>query len=189
MNENELEANMKERIAAVKEYLKYFPNDSNATKNLLLCEYSDEIGVELGNRYYPKIEYGYFVINNQIKAGKYYHLTNTTTSYEQNKQDTIIIWDEPCGRLAFVKDIYWNSIDEEWAEFMEVLKSYNPLDYDPLNNVYIYDLQNGKRLIEDYENIKSDFIEKVEKKIKYADIERKKRELEKLQAEINGSME
>lgn len=176
-----------DKIEVIEEYLKYFPKDANATKNLLLCKYSSELGIELGNGYYPKIEYGYFVINQQIKAGKCYRLTNTTTHYEQNKKDTIIIWNEPCGRLAFVDERYWHSIDEEWVDFMEVLKSYNPLDYDSLNNTYIYDLQNGKRLIEDYEKIKSDFIEKARKKIKYADIERKKRELEKLQSELNGN--
>lgn len=177
---------MKEKITAIKEYLKYFPNDSNATKNLLLCEYSDETGVELCNRYYPKIEHGYFVVNDQIKAGKYYRLTNTTTNYKQNGQDTIIIWNEPCGRLYFVNERYWHSIDEEWVEFMEVLKSYNPLDYDSLNNTYIYDLQNGKRLIADYERIKNDFIEKANNKIKETDIKQKKKELERLQSELNG---
>ena len=176
-----------DKIEVIEEYLKYFPNDANATKNLLLCKYSSELGIKLGNRYYPKIEYGYFVINQQIKAGKYYRLTNTTTHYEQNKKDTIIIWHEPCGRLAFVADKYWSSVDEEWEEFMDVLKSYSPIDYDSLNNTYIFDLENGKRLIADYEQIKNDFIEKANKKIKETDIKQKKKELERLQSELNGS--
>ena len=50
-----------DKIEVIEEYLKYFPNDANATKNLLLCKYSSELGIELGNGYYPKIEYGYFV--------------------------------------------------------------------------------------------------------------------------------
>ena len=152
----------------------------------MLCKYSSELGIELGNRYYPKIEYGYFVINQQIKAGKYYLLTNTETHYEQNKKDTIIIWSEPCGRLAFVADKYWSSVDEEWREFMDVLKSYSPIDYDSLNNTYIFDLENGKRLIANYERIKNDFIEKANKKIKETKIKQKKKELERLQAELNG---
>ena len=176
-----------DKIEVIEEYLKYFPNDANATNNLLLCKYSSELGIEIGNGYYPKIEYGYFVINQQIKAGKYYRLTNTTTHYEQNKKDTIIIWNEPCGRLAFVNDKYWSSVGEEWGEFMDVLKSYSPIDYDSLNNTYIFDLENGKRLIADYERIKNDFIEKANKKIKEANIKQKKKELERLQAELNGS--
>lgn len=175
------------KIEVIEEYLKYFPNDTNATKNLLLCKYSDELGIELGKGYYPRIEYGYFVINQQIKAGKYYCLTNTATHYEQNKKDTIVIWNESCGRLAFVNDRYWNCVDDEWAEFMGILKSYSPLDYDDLNNTYIFNLENGKKLIADYEKIKNDFIEKVRKKIKEIDIERKKEELKKLQAELNSN--
>ena len=176
-----------DKIEVIEEYLKYFPNDANATKNLLLCKYSSEIGIELEGGYYPNIQYGYFVINQQIKAGKYYRLTNTTTHYEQNKKDTIIIWNEPCGRLAFVADKYWSSVCEEWNEFMDVLKSYSPIDYDSLNDVYIFDLENGKRLIADYERIKNDFIEKANKKIKETDIKQKKKELERLQSELNGS--
>ena len=176
-----------DKIEVIEEYLKYFPNDANATNNLLLCKYSSELGIELEGKYYPNIQYGYFVINKQIKAGKYYRLTNTTTQYEQNKKDTIIIWNEPCGRLAFVDDKYWNSVCEEWNEFMDVLKSYSPIDYDYLNNTYIFDLENGKRLIADYERIKNDFIEKANKKIKEANIKQKKKELERLQAELNGS--
>ena len=176
-----------DKIEVIEEYLKYFPNDTNAQNNLLLCKYSSELGIELEEKYYPNIQYGYFVINQQIKAGKYYRLTNTTTHYEHNKKDTIIIWNEPCGRLAFVDDKYWNSVCEEWNEFMDVLKSYSPIDYDYLNNTYIFDLENGKRLIADYERIKNDFIEKANKKIKEANIKQKKKELERLQAELNGS--
>ena len=70
---------------------------------------------------------------------------------------------------------------------MDVLKSYSPIDYDSLNNTYIFDLENGKRLIADYERIKNDFIEKANKKIKETDIKQKKKELERLQSELNGS--
>ena len=178
---------MIEKIKAIKEYLKYFPGDESAKNNLMLCEYSSEIGIKLEGGYYPNIKYGYFVINQQIKAGKYYRLTNTTTHYEQNKKDTIIIWNEPCGRLAFVANKYWSAVDEEWGELMDVLKSYSPIDYDSLNNTYIFDLENGKRLIADYERIKNDFIEKANKKIKETDIKQKKKELERLQSELNGS--
>ena len=175
------------KIEVIEEYLKYFPNDTNATENLLLCKYSDVLGIELGKGYYPKIEYGYFVINQQIKAGKHYCLTNTATNYKQNKEDTIVIWNEIYGRLAFVNDRYWHCVDDEWTEFMGILKSYSPLDYDDLNNTYIFNLENGKKLIADYEKIKNDFIEKVRKKIKEIDIERKKEELKKLQAELNSN--
>ena len=139
---------MKDRIEAVKEYLKYFPTDPYAQSNLILCEYAEELGMELSGKYYPRIEYGYFLINSQIKVGKKYWLTNSATKYEQNGKDSLVIWDESCGRLAFVNRDYWWDIDDEWKEFMNVLKSYNPLDYDELNNNYIYDI-----IIKNFQNI------------------------------------
>lgn len=179
---------MKKRIKAIKEYLKYFPNDSYANNNLLLCEYADELNMELKNSYYPRIEYGYFVVNSQIKVGKRYHLTNSTTKYEQNGQDNIVIWHESCGRLAFVDRDYWYDIENEWKGFMDVLKSYNPLDYDEINNNYIYDVENGKRLIDNYKKIVDDFMEKINKKIKTIELEKKKRQLELLQKELEESI-
>ena len=38
--------------------------------NLLMCKYADELGIELTGGYYPRVEYGYLVVNRQIKAGK-----------------------------------------------------------------------------------------------------------------------
>lgn len=180
---------MKERIKAIEEYLKYFPNDTYANKNLLLCEYADELGMELGNGYYPRIESGYFVINSQIKVGKRYHLTNSATQYEyeQNGIDSIIIWNMPCGRLAFVNSEYYDDIENEWNDFIDVLKSYNPIDYDELNDDYIYDVANGKRLINDYDEIIQNFKNKINKKIKEVEIENKKKQLEQLKKELEES--
>ena len=175
---------MKERIEAVKEYLKYFPNDFYAKNNLLLCEYTDELGMELGNGYYPRIEYGYCVINSQIKIGKTCGLINSATKYEFNGKDTIVIWDESCGRLAFINSDYWYNVEDEWKEFMNTLMSYNPLDYDKVNDKYVYDLENGKRLINDYDGIVKDFMDKANKKIKEVKIAKKKQELERLQKEL-----
>lgn len=177
---------MKGRIKAIEEYLNYFPNDSYAKNNLLLCEYADKLDIELRNSYYPKIEYGCFVVNPQIKAGKKYSLVNSTTGYKHNEEDTIVIWSESCGRLAFVNDKYWHSIENEWNDFMNVLKSYNPLDYDEINHDYIYDLENGKRLIGDYDEIIQELEGKINKKIKEIEIENKKKEIEKLQKELKS---
>lgn len=177
---------MKEKIAAIKAYLRYFPYDSSANNNLTLCEYADELGIELNSGYYPRMEYGYFVINSQIKLGKKYHLTNSATQYKQNGEDTLVIWSESCGRLAFVSDKYWWDIEDEWQEFMDVLKSYDPLDYDALNNTYIYDLEHGKRLIQDYSKIVTAFMKKVTKKIKDVDFANKKKQFERLKKELEG---
>lgn len=177
---------MKEKINAIKEYLKYFPYDSNAKNNLLMCEYADELGIEVKDGYYSRIEYGYFVVNGQIKVGKKYYLTNSATKYNQNGKDSIVIWSESCGRLAFVSDRYWWDIEYEWRDFMNILKSYEPLDYDDINNSYIYDIEHGKKLINDYDKIVHDFMNKVNKKIKEVDIASKKKEFERLRKELEG---
>ena len=175
---------MKDKIKAIKEYLKYFPHDGNAKNNLLMCEYADELGIELNGGYYPRVEYGFLVINRQIKAGKNYRLTNSTTNYEQNGEDTIIIWSECCGRLAFVDIQYWHSIEDEWKEFINILKSYNPIDHDEINNDYIYDLENGKKLIKEYDEILKVFDEKINHKINEVKTAKKRDQLEKLKKEL-----
>ena len=179
---------MEERTKAIEEYLKYFPNDCNAKNNLLLCEYADELGMELTNGYYPKIEYEFFIVNQQIKVGKKYYIANSTTNYKQNGTDSIVIWREPCGRLAFIDNEYWYCVDDEWKEFMDVLKSYNPLDYDEINSNYIFDLEHGKKLIKDYNKIIQDFKDKADKKIKKIQLENKRKELERLQKELEENI-
>ena len=178
---------MKERIKAIEEYLKYFPDDSCAKNNLLLCKYADELNIELGNGYYPRIAYGHFTVNSQIHASKKYYLTNSTTQYKQNGEDTIIVWSESRGRLAFVNGEYYDDIENEWNDFIDVLKSYNPIDYDEFNDDYIYDVENGKRLINDYDKIIQNFKNKVNKKIKEVEIANKKKQLEQLQKELMES--
>lgn len=175
---------MRDKIKAAKEYLRYFPYDGNAKNNLLMCEYADELGIELTGGYYPRVEYGYLVVNRQIKAGKNYRLTNSTTKHEQNGIDTIVIWSASCGRLDFVDEQYWYSIEDEWKEFINILKSYNPIDYDEINNNYIYDLENGKKLINDYEELLEIFSEKIKRKINEVDTAKKREQLEKLKKEL-----
>lgn len=176
---------MQDKIEAIKNYLKYFPNDYHAAEKLTLCEYSDELGVELDNKsYYPRIDYGYFRINGQIKAGKNYQLANSRTHYQQNGVDTIVLWHEPCGRLGFVDRDYWYTIEDEWKELMQTLLSYEPLDWDDLNNVYIFDVENGKRLIEDYKQILNEFLDKCHVRIKQYQLQQKRKELERLQKEL-----
>lgn len=175
---------MKEKIKAIKEYLKYFPDDSYVKQKLELYQYADELDLKLNGSYYPRMDWHYCIINSQIKAGKKYNLSNRKTNYKINDEDTIIIWSEPLGRLAFVGTDYQWDITGEWEEFMNVLKSYEPLDCNEINNIYVYNLENGKRLIEDYKEIIDDFLKKVNKKITEVEIERTKKQLELLNKEL-----
>lgn len=178
---------MSKKIEAIEEYLKYFPNDGSAKNNLLLCQYADELDIELNNEYsyYPRISYNMFQVNKQIVACKRYYLTNRTTNYQQNFGDTIVVWKESCGRYMFIdRNEHWYIIEDEWNELISILKSYNPLDYDEVNDVYIYDVENGKKLINDYDEIIKRIKDKVDKKIKNSELKKKKRELEKLIKEL-----
>lgn len=175
---------MKEKIKVIKEYLKEFPNDIYAKNNLLCCEYADELSIELDEGFYPRIEYGYWVVNQHIKVGKTYGLINSATKYEHDGKNSVVIWNASCGRLDFVDDEYYTEIDSEWEGFLNVLKSYNPLDYDERNNKYIYDLEHGKKLIADYNKIIRNFKNAISEKIKEVKIANKKKELEQLQKEL-----
>lgn len=175
---------MEDKIKAIKEYLKHFPHDENAKNNLLMCEYADELGIELTGGYYPKMKHKYLYINDEILVGKNYRLTNSATNYNQNVKDTIVIWSENRGRLAFAGFQYWHSIEDEWEEFINILKSYNPIDYDEINNKYVYDLENGKKLINDYDEILKNFEERISRKIKEFNTAKKKEQLEKLKKEL-----
>lgn len=174
---------MNKKIEAIKEYLKYFPYDNGAKNNLLLCQYADELGIELSSKYsyYPRVNYNMFQVNEQIVACKRYYLINSATNYQQNYEDTLVVWTESCGKYMFVdKSKYLPIIEDEWNEFIGILKSYNPLDYDETNDAYIYDVENGKKLINDYNEIVENIREKINKKIKKNELEEKKKELEKL---------
>lgn len=180
---------MKERIEAIEQYLKYFPNDRYAKDNLMLCEYADELGLELNRGYYPTMDWQYCLVNRQIKIGKKCKLTNSATKYKQNGNDTIVIWHESSGRLAFVNYDYLSDIEDEWQEFKNVLKSYDPLDYDEINNTYIYDVKNGKRLITNYNKIVDDFMNKVNKKVKEIQFKKKREQLERLRSELESEVQ
>lgn len=175
------------KIKAIKEYLKYFPDDRTANDNLILYEYSNLLDIDLDTNYrtyYPRVEYGYLRVNPQIKLGRGYQLVNSYTGYHQNKKEILVIWKESCGRLAFVDDRYYRDVDNEWREFMNILKSYEPLDYDLINNTYIYDIEHGKKLIADYKDIVGNFKEKLRSKVNEILIQDKREQLKQLQEEL-----
>ncbi len=176
-----------DRIKAIKEYLKYFPDDRTANNNLILYEYSSLLDIDLDTNhrtYYPSVEYGYLKVNRQIKLGREYQLANSYTGYHQNKKEILVIWNEPCGRLAFVSECYYYAIGNEWNEFMNILKSYEPLDYDSINNTYIYDIEHGKKLIDDYNKILEDFEDKIKERINKVQRDEKRVQFELLKREL-----
>lgn len=178
---------MQDRIKAIEEYLKYYPESSEARGKINLCRYAQELGIKLNGSYYPRMDYDRFVINDLLYATKRCNLSNHATSFVPNEEDTLVIWYASCGRLDFVGDDYWHAIEKEWKWLHDKLKEYNPLDYDEINNKYIFDVENGKRLIEDYAKITDELKTMLKKKILVVETEKKKRELERLQKELEGT--
>jgi hypothetical protein len=155
---------MNERMKAIEEYLKYFPKDYNAKTNMLACKYAEELELELSYPY-PRMTQDQkdFLISKFIKATKTHKLDNKKTDFVPNGIDTIIVWE--ASKLDFVKYDYYFLIDDEWQELIDILLSYNPVDYDAINEVFIYDLENGKKLIQNSNKIVSEFKDKIRQKI------------------------
>ena len=172
---------MNDKINAIKEYLKHFPDSSEARQNLILYEYSELLGIKLNGSYYPRVKGNKYCVNDQIFLGKNYDLSNHSTDFVSNGAEMLVIWRADAGRCDFCLSEYWHNIDEEWQWFNSILKSYNPLDYDEINSTYLYNLENGKKLIDDYLEIKHKLNEKLREKIKKVQIEKKKKELEMLE--------
>lgn len=175
---------MKNQIKAIEEYLKYYPNSSEAKNHLKLCEYAEEMGMELNGSYFPRMDYGRFMVNDLLFATKKYNLTNHATNFVPNEVDTIVVWNARCGRCEFVQSEHWHCIDDEWQWLSGRLKEYDPLDYDELNNTYIYNLKNGKLLIRDYPKIMDEFKTMLQRKIITYEKEKKLKEIARLQKEL-----
>ena len=114
------------------------------------------------------------------------HITNSSTHYDFDDGKYYVIWDNGnVGRYQFVDGVAYDYVDEEWEQFIAELDSYEPLDSDPYNDRKVYNIENGKRLMDDYEDICKRTREAMNKKIKKCKFEKLKRELEKLEAEEN----
>ena len=141
---------MTDKINVIKQYLNHFPESSEANQKLRFYTYLQKLGIECNNSYYPRMDGHYLRLNEQMFATEqHYSLTNSTTKYIYNEMKTIIVWRAHSGKLDFVSDEFWWNITDEWDWFMNVLKSYNPFDYDEINNTFLYDIEDGKKLYND----------------------------------------
>ena len=113
------------------------------------------------------------------------YITNSSTHYKFEDDKYYIVWNNGnVGRLQFVSQEYWWDVTDEWQEFRDRLMSYNPLDADPHNCNIIYDIENGKKVIEDYPEIVKQTREKMKQKTKRLQLEKAKKDYEKLLEEV-----
>ena len=135
-------------------------------------------------------EYGHKLNYADFRIRKGYYITNNGTGHKSNKDEWYVEWDNRnIGRLQFVSQEYWGYVSDEWDEFKRTLMSYNPVNYDPLNCHIIYDVENGKKILEDYPDICKKTSEAMEKKLKQVKVEKAKAELERLIKEQNDEID
>lgn len=159
-----------QRFLELKKNLRYdYGYDAEAI--MRNCEILEAMGWELGHQ----------IIYPDFRIRKGYYITNNGTGHKSNKDEWYVEWDNGnVGRLQFVSSEWWAYVGEEWENFKAELMSYNPINYDPMNCHIIYDVENGKRVLENYQDICKRTIESMEKKLKQVRIEKAKSELERL---------
>lgn len=115
----------------------------------------------------------------RIKQG--YYVTNNGTGHKPDKDTWYIEWDNGnVGAYQFCDDESYPYVQEDYREFKERLMSYGPVNYDPLNNHIIFEVENGKKLLADYDLICKETRVKMRKKLQEIEIERTKKKLENL---------
>lgn len=169
-----------ERIEFLETYIREFNKKSNfhygctANDYLNTCEKLKALGFDWGD----KIDFEDF------RICKGHDITNSVTGYKGNDEDYYIHWDNGnIGCLMFVDSKNWDLAQDDYNEFLEKLRSYGAIDWDNLNDHIIFDIEHGKKLLEDYPNIKLKTDEKIRKKIKNNELARAKEEYERLLAE------
>ena len=142
-----------ERIKLLEAYLAAFNRPdipygygSGPKEYLETCNKLKALGAEWGDKL-PKEQFS-------IVKGKALGLFNRATSYSFDPDTYYVKWDtDGIGRLMFVNEKFWFNVQEEWDAFTQKLASFNPLDYDPINNEYVYSIEQGKKLMAAYPDI------------------------------------
>lgn len=172
-----------ERISFLRTYINEFEKAKNwsygnsPNEYLEACKKLRALGLEWGD----DIKFDDFYI---IKG---YHIINPTTKFQGDKDRYYIHWDNGnIGELMFVTQEYCFLVEEEWTEFNNILKSYASLDWDKYNWHMVFDIEHGKKLISDYKEIKKKIYDKMKVKIKQIELEKAKKEYEKLLAETKS---
>ena len=116
-----------------------------------------------------------------------YSLANSKTHFKQDEDKWYIhLSFGGCGRKNFFsgqqyeKILYGEKGEEVWDAFLNTIISYAPLDYDKLNNEFLFGMEKGYKLYGDFEKIFKETNTEFEKLIKNEKIKQLKEELELL---------
>lgn len=148
--------------------------DYRPSEQLVICEKLKALNLDWGD----KIDFEDF------KIQKGYDITNSTTNYKGNNDDYYIHWGNGnIGCLMFVNIEDYDLAQNDYNEFLEKLRLYGAVDWDEANDHIIFDIEHGKKLLNDYSKIKQETNEKINKKLKNRRLKKAKEEYERLLAE------
>lgn len=86
-----------------------------------------------------------------------YRLTNKTTHETLNDSNWYIHFGcGGCGRLNLCASsayAYKAETEDVWVNFLKRIQEYNPIDWDSVNNDYIFSVENGYKLYKDFGDI------------------------------------
>lgn len=100
-----------------------------------------------------------------FRIHKGYYIVNNGTGHEADQNEWYVEWDNGnIGRYQFASGDMYDHIEEEWEAFRKKMMSYSPINYDPCNCHIIYDVENGKKVLEDYKSICDETRENVARK-------------------------
>lgn len=124
----------------------------------------------------------------KVKTGDVLHNVykdhNTTTHYKFDGKIHYVQWSNGnIGPYQFCTETYYAVALPIYQQFKQRLRSYNPVDEDPLNDYMAFTIEDGKRLMNDYKQICEETKTAIAEACKQERIKRMQAELEQLQNE------
>ena len=185
LTEEEFKENEK-MLKVIDNYLKFFPKDNSALTNENFYKIMNMLKLNFKNiRDFKKSKY-LIRFNDNIFIFKSKD-SYTITHIDLSKFPLVVGVYFNHGRLGYVTEKYYYDIEDEWKWFTDKLLAYNPVDYDLANDYFVYDTENGRKILLDFEKIEEELKIKIQAKILKVKLERKKAEIEKLKKEIEES--
>ena len=120
-----------------------------------------------------------------------YRFTNRATDYKIDENEWYVhLSFGGCGRLNFINNangnngyLYEGEFQTAWEEFIEIIKGYHPVQYDDINNEYLFTVPDGYKLFCDFPEILEKTKDKFKKLNETREIEELKEKLRKLENE------
>lgn len=91
-----------------------------------------------------------------------------------------------CGILNLCNDsqvAYKEAPQQIWKNFLEWVRSYSPIDWDDINNEYVFSVENGYRLYQDFKAKYDETCEQMDKAVAEYKIEKLQAEIRRLSGE------